>query len=64
MKTPNYIQLGESFYEVRRNGETREVRTGETWIPAIDFPNWLINHDRHDEWSELVIYGATKNVKP
>ena len=63
-KTPDYIQLGSNFYEVRRNGETREVRTGETWIPAIDFPNWLIRENRHDEWEQLVIYGATKQVKP
>ena len=61
MKTPTYIDLCGSFYEVRKTGETRQVRVGTDWIAAIDFPNWLINQNRHDEWSELVLYGATKS---
>ena len=61
MKTPTYIDLCGSFYEVRNIGGTRHVLVETEWIAAIDFPNWLINQNRHDEWSELVLYGATKS---
>jgi len=61
MKLPTYILLCGNSYEVRKVAEKRQVRVGTEWIPAIDFPNWLIKENRHDEWAELVIYGATKS---
>lgn len=64
MKLPTYIMLCGNSYEVRKTGEVRQVRVGTDWINAIDFPNWLINQNRPAEWAELVLYGATQNVKP
>ena len=60
MKLPTYIMLCGNSYEVRKQGETRQVRVNGEWIAAIDFPNWLLKENRHDEWAKLVIYGATK----
>jgi hypothetical protein len=59
-KLPTYIQLCCNSYEVRKQGQNRQVRVGSEWINAIDFPNWLLRENRHDEWSELVVLGATK----
>ena len=61
MKTPTYIDLCGSCYEVGNIGGTRHVLDETEWIAAIDFPNWLTNQGRHNEWSELVLYGATKS---
>jgi len=62
MKLPTYILLCGKSYEVRKIRETtRQIRVGNEWIPALDFPNWLLKENRHDEWAELVIYGATKS---
>ena len=63
MKLPTYIMLCGNSYEVRKVAEKRQVRINGEWIPALDFPNWLLKENRHDEWAELVVYGATKELK-
>ena len=60
-KLPTYIMLCGNSYEVRKTGEVRQVKVGTDWINAIDFPNWLLRENRHDEWNELVVFGATKS---
>ena len=64
MKLPTYIMLCGTSYEVRKAAEKREILVNGEWIDALDFPNWLLKENRHNEWNELVIFGATKNVKP
>ena len=59
MKLPTYIMLCGNSYEVRKVAEKRQVRVGNEWIPALDFPNWLLRENRHEEWSELVVLGAS-----
>ena len=63
MKLPSYIMLCGNSYEVRKVAEKRQVRVGAEWLPALDFPNWLLKENRHDEWAELVVYGATNELK-
>ena len=56
MKT--YIQIKSSIYEVRREGDKREVNYEGEWIDAADIANYLIGSKKYGELAELTLHGA------
>ena len=61
MKT--MIKLESSHYQVRNKDGNRQVRIGQLWIPAEEFPEWLADQGKWGELSELIFYGI-KNLAP
>lgn len=52
-----FIVLPSGSYEVRRNGEVREVLCEGAWILAADFNEWLADNGHFSDLSEIIKFG-------